>query len=116
MIHSLSFPRTLPPFAARIFFVYGEAFELGVSLESKVTCTLCTGIWNGMSDATNTATLDIVEVQGLDQNQFVVESLLGHSYANVVPEPSVTLLMGLGLLVLGASRTASRTASRSRQK
>ena len=50
LIHSLSFPRTLPPYAARVFFVYGEPFELTVSLESKVTCSLAQAV--GMASPT----------------------------------------------------------------
>jgi hypothetical protein len=110
--HSLSFPRTFPPYAARVFFVYGESFELTVSLESKVSCSLCTGNWNGISDATNTAELQIINVQGLDQEQFMVESLLGNTYANVVPAPELTTsaqnLLGLlttGLLVWNRRRS-----------
>jgi hypothetical protein len=106
LIHSLSFPRTLPPFTARVFFVYGESFELTVSLESKVSCSLCTGRWNGISDASNTAELQIIHVQGLDQEQFRVESLLGNTYANVVPVPelrttaqNIFSLLTIGMLV-----------------
>ena len=103
LIHSLSFPRTLPPYTAQVFFVYGESFELTVSLESKVSCTGCTGGWNGVSDASNTAELEVVDVQGLDQGQFLVESLLGNSYANVVPvpEPATPTMNIVSLLTIG---------------
>lgn len=103
LIHSLSFPRILPPYAARTFFVYGEPFEVVVSLESKVSCSLCTGNWSGSSDASNTAELDVIEVDGLAPGEFLVESLLGNEYANVVPvpEPGAAATRVLGLLTLG---------------
>jgi hypothetical protein len=70
------------------------------------------------TSASNTAALDIVEVQGLDQGQFLIESLLGNTYANVVPAPepataamNIVSLLTLGLLVRHRRRSNSSALS-----
>ena len=66
----------------------------------------------GKSLSLGTAELQIVGVGGLDQEQLRVESLLGNTYANVVPAPELTpcapnilSLLTTGLLVWNRRRS-----------
>jgi len=99
LFHTLSGQE--PLFTGRVFFVYGRPFEFGLGLESKVKCTLCEGSWNGMTDASESAVLEIIEVEGLEPREFSLLSTLGYEYANIVPEPAAALQHGIALGALG---------------
>jgi hypothetical protein len=80
----------------------GDAL-VSVELISDVRCFSCGGPYDGLSDWLNTAILDEVQIQGLTSEEFTLSSEAGATYGNVIPEPSVGLMIVTALLAgLGA--------------
>jgi hypothetical protein len=99
-----------------IAFKYGVPFDITVELHTKVNCSSCIGRYDVETDALNTATLDLVLVNGLTVDEYLVESESGHSYANVVPEPSpfagqLSAVATLGVLVANARGRRPKSSS-----
>jgi hypothetical protein len=75
----------------------GQEVLVSLELISDVRCYGCEVAYEGIADFFGTASVTAVEVLGLEPGDYTVTSLDGASYANVVPEPTTALLLGLGL-------------------
>lgn len=93
-------------------FQYGVPFEISASVQTKVVCNSCSGRYDIETDGLNTATLDLITVNGLELSEFEVFSESAAVYANVVPEPGP--LVGLLAAVTALSMLAAVEKRRSR--
>jgi hypothetical protein len=75
----------------------GQETPVSIELITDVRCIGCEVGYEGKVDLFGTASVSAVEVLDLNPGEYTVTSLDGASYANVVPEPTTALLLGLGL-------------------
>jgi hypothetical protein len=75
----------------------GQDTLVSMELITDVRCFGCEVGYQGIADFFGTASVSAVEMLALAPGDYTVTSLEGASYANVVPEPTTALLLGLGL-------------------